>query len=108
MERFTEPEFYRRAAAAVVAVPGPVLLASALHQKRKESAMAAKKGNASGTTSATPSRSPAERAAPAKPAPKQASSKAAAPPPHITPTSPSFNSNARANISQEELRRLIS
>jgi hypothetical protein len=116
MERFTEPEFYRRAAAAVVAVPGPVLLASALHQKRKESAMAAKKGNASGnasgnvsaTPSATPSRSPAERAAPAKPAPKKASSKAAAPTPQKTPTSPSFDSNARANISQEELRRLIS
>jgi hypothetical protein len=112
MERFTEPEFYRRAAAAVVAVPGPVLLASALHQKRKESAMAAKKGNASGNASgnvsATPSRSPAERAAPAKPAPKKASSKAAAPTPQKTPTSPSFDSNARANISQEELRRLIS
>ena len=82
--------------------------------------MAAKKGNASGnapgnasgnvsaTPSATPSRSPAERAAPAKPAPKKASSKAAAPTPQRTPTSPSFDSNARANISQEELRRLIS
>ena len=74
--------------------------------------MAAKKGNApgnaSGNVSATPSRSPAESAAPAKPAPKKASSKAAAPTPQKTPTSPSFDSSARANISQEELRRLIS
>jgi hypothetical protein len=55
--------------------------------------MAAKKGSASA--------SPAERAAPAKPAPKKGSSK-------TTPTSPSFNSNARADISPDELRRLIS
>jgi hypothetical protein len=61
--------------------------------------MAAKKGTASG--------SPADRAAPAKPAPKKASSKTAAPMPQKTPTSPNFNSNARADISAEELRRLI-
>lgn len=64
--------------------------------------MAAKKG----TGSASPS--PAPRANPAKPAPKKASSKAAAPTPQKTPTSPSFNSNARADVSQEEVRRLIS
>ena len=66
--------------------------------------MAAKKGNASGT----PSRSPAERAAPASPAPKKASSKPAAPAPQKTPTSPTYNSNARADVSPDELRRLIS
>ncbi len=62
--------------------------------------MAAKKGTTFG--------SPAERAAPAKPAPKKASSKPAAPMPQKTPTSPNFNRNARPDIPPDELRRLIS
>ena len=61
--------------------------------------MAVKKGTAS---------SPTERAAPAKPAPKKASSKTEAPTPQKTPTSPTYGSNARADVSPEELRRLIS
>ena len=62
--------------------------------------MAAKKGNASGT--------PAERAAPAKPAPKKASSKTTASSPQKTPMSPSFSSTARAVVSPDALRRLFS
>ncbi len=62
--------------------------------------MAAKKGTVSG--------SPAERADPAKFAPKKASSKPAEPTPQKTPTSPNFSRNVRADIPPEELRRLIS
>lgn len=62
--------------------------------------MAAKKGTVSG--------SPADRAAPAKPASKTASSKTAPAMPQKTPTSPNFSSKARADISPDELRRLIS
>ena len=61
-------------------------------------------GNASGNSSGTPSRSPTQPAAPAK----KASSKTSAPAPQRMPTSPSFNSKARADVSPDELRRLIS
>lgn len=65
--------------------------------------MAVKKGTGSASLS------PAPRANPTKPAPKKASSKPAAPTPQKTPTSPNFaDRNPRAEISQDELRRLIS